>query len=141
MNIGLHHTHIFASDIETTLRFWQDMFGAEVLLDMEMAGARNVMIGIGTGKINIYNQPPREGKGGACHHLGLQTDDLDALVKHMQDRGFRFHGPVKDHGFLKYMMAMAPDHILVELFQIIPGEAPAEQRVSLFRAFGCHPVS
>ena len=80
MRARLQHIHIFASDIEATLRFWQDMFGAQVLFDMEIAGARNVMIAIGSGKINIYDQPPREGKGGAYHHLGIQTDDLAALV-------------------------------------------------------------
>ncbi|MDP6348051.1 MAG: VOC family protein, partial [Dehalococcoidia bacterium] len=74
MQIQLHHTHIFASDMEATLGFWQDMFGAKVLFDTEIAGARNVMIAIGSGRMNIYDQPPREGRGGAFHHIGIQTD-------------------------------------------------------------------
>ena len=36
MQIRLHHTHIFASDMEATLEFWQDVFGARVLFDMEI---------------------------------------------------------------------------------------------------------
>ena len=136
MKVSLQHTHIFASDIEDTLRFWKDMFSPEVLFDMDIAGARNVMIGIGTGRINIYAQPPREGRGGAYHHLGIQTDDMDALIKHMVSKGFQFRGQVKDYGFMKYMMAMAPDNILLEIFQVVPEKVPAEWRESLARSFG-----
>jgi catechol 2,3-dioxygenase-like lactoylglutathione lyase family enzyme len=136
MDIKLQHTHIFASDIKATLSFWQDILGAELLFDMEIAGARNVMIGIGTGRINIYTQPPREGKGGAYHHLGIQTDDVDALVEHMKIKGFQVEQQVKDHGFIKYVMVMAPDNILLEIFQVIPEKAPAERRPSIKKAFG-----
>ena len=40
MRVRLHHAHIFSSDIDAAIRFWQDMFGAEVQFDMEAAGAR-----------------------------------------------------------------------------------------------------
>ncbi len=135
MAVVLHHTHIFASDIEATVRFWQEMFGAQVMLDMGMAGARNVMLGIGTGRINIYDQAPREGGGGAYHHLGIQTDNLDALIEHMSQRGFHFQGQVRDYGHLRYIMAMAPDSVLLELFQIDPEKALPEHQPALRQAF------
>jgi len=135
MRIQLQHTHIFATDIEATLRFWKDMFGARVLFDTEIAGARNVMIAIGSGRINIYDQPPREGKGGAYHHLGIQTDDLAALIEHMKSHGFQFQGQVKDYGYMKYIMAMAPDNILLEIFKVIPEKAPPEMKKTLRQAF------
>jgi predicted enzyme related to lactoylglutathione lyase len=127
MRVRLHHTHIFASDMGRTLQFWQEMFGAEVLFDQEIAGSRNVMISIGSGRLNIYDQPPREGRGGAYHHLGIQTDDLDALIAHMQSRGFQFKGKIRDFSLGRYMMAMAPDDILLELFETVP--APANENV------------
>ena len=135
MNVRLHHTHIFASDLEATLRFWRKMFGAEILFDQEIAGARNVMISIGSGRINIYDQPPREGGGGAYHHLGVQTDDLESLVAHMKARGFEFKGEIRDYGYLKYIMAMAPDNILLEIFQADLEQVPAEMRAGLEAAF------
>ena len=128
MQVRLHHTHIFASDMERTLRFWQVMFGAEILFDREIAGARNVMIAIGSGRLNIYDQPPRDGRGGAYHHLGIQTDDLDGLIKHMREQGFRFKNEIKDFGVGRYMMAMAPDDILLELFEARPDAAPENIR-------------
>ncbi len=130
MQVRLHHTHIFASDMDRTLKFWQVMFGAEILFDQEIAGARNVMIAIGSGRLNIYDQPPKEGRGGAYHHLGIQTEDLDALIKHMQGRGFQFKNDIKDFGVGRYMMAMAPDDILLELFETRQEAAPENTRLA-----------
>lgn len=135
MRLRLHHTHIFASDLERSVKFWQDMFGAKVLYDRGIA-ARTVLIGIGSGRLNIYDQPPREGVGGAYHHIGVQTDDLDALIKHMQGKGFRFEGEVKDFVYMRYIMAMAPDNILVELFEVTPEKAPPELQDALRQGFG-----
>ena len=134
MQIRLHHTHIFASDIEATLAFWRDMFGAQILFDMEIAGVRNVMMAVGSGRINIYDQPPREGRCGAYHHLGIQTDDLDVLVEHMKGQGFRFQGQIRERGYLRYIMAMAPDNILVEIFQALPEKAPPDKQEAFRRA-------
>lgn len=128
MRVQLHHTHIFASDMDRTLNFWQEMFGAKVLFDQKVAGARNVMIAIGSGRLNIYDQPPREGRGGAYHHLGIQTDDLDALIDHMKQHGFEFKNEIKDFGTGRYMMAMAPDDILLELFESRVDTAPENVR-------------
>lgn len=107
------------------------MFGARILFDTTVADARNVIIAIGTGVINIYDQPPQEGKGGLYHHLGIQTDDLDALIEHMKSKGFTFQKEVKDYGFMKYIMAMAPDNILLEIFQAVPENIPAAWRDTL----------
>jgi catechol 2,3-dioxygenase-like lactoylglutathione lyase family enzyme len=135
VRVRLQHTHIFASDIGATLAFWQEMFSAQVLFDTQIAGARNVMIAVGSGKINIYDQPPREGGSGAYHHLGLQTDDLDALVEQMRDKGFRFQGQIREHGHLRYIMAMAPDNILLEIFQVLSDETSPKRLQGLRKAF------
>ena len=140
MKVQLHHTHIFASNVEATVKWWQDMLDAQVLFDMEIAGARNVMLGIGSGRINIYDQPPRQGEGGACHHLGIQTDDLDAQVEHIKSRGFRFQGQIREHGYLRYIMAMAPDNILLEIFQVLPEKASPDRQAALRKAFAFHAL-
>ncbi len=132
--VRLHHVHIFASDIGATLQFWQDMFGAEILFDTEIAGVRNVMIAVGSGRINIYDQPPRPGGSGAYHHLGIQTDDLESLIAHMEEKGFSFRGSVREYGDLRYRMAMAPDNILLELFQILPEKSPSSHQ-PIMKAF------
>ncbi len=127
MKITLHHAHLFTSDIEKSLNFYREMFGAEDLFDLEIAGARNVMIAIGSAKINFYDQPPKDQERGVVHHLGIETDDLVALVTHMKSKGFEFRKSIKNLGILKYVMAEGPDHILFELFQVLKDKLPEDQ--------------
>jgi len=35
----VHHVHLFASDLEKSLKFYRDAFGGKVILDEDMAGA------------------------------------------------------------------------------------------------------
>ena len=127
MKINLHHAHLFASDINESIQFYQDMFGAEVLFDLEMVGARNVMISIGSSKINFYDQPPKDQGRGVVHHLGIETDDLEALVEHMKRKGFEFKRSIKSLGVWKYVMVEAPDHILLEVFEVVKNKIPEVQ--------------
>jgi catechol 2,3-dioxygenase-like lactoylglutathione lyase family enzyme len=124
MQSHVHHAHLFTSNLEAALNFYQEMFGAEILADLDMAGARNVFIAIGKGRVHFYDQPPRDEGRGAVHHLGIQTDDLEALVAHMKAKGFPFRKTVSDFGFWKYVMVLAPDNVLIELFQIVKEKLP-----------------
>lgn len=119
MQVSFHHPHLFASDIDKSVSFYREMFGAEVIFDTEMAGSRNVMISIGSGWINFYDQPPKDQGRGVVHHLGIETDDLEALVEHMKSKGYEFRNRIKDLGSWKYVMVEGPDHLLIELFQVV----------------------
>jgi catechol 2,3-dioxygenase-like lactoylglutathione lyase family enzyme len=124
MQNHVHHAHLFSSDFDASLKFYQEMFGGEILADLNMAGARNVFLAIGKGRLHFYDQPPRDEGRGAIHHIGIQTDDLEGLVAHMKAKGVPFRKEIADFGFWKYVMAPAPDNVLLELFQIIPEKFP-----------------
>ncbi|MFX1409122.1 MAG: VOC family protein [Promethearchaeota archaeon] len=127
LKTSLHHAHLFASDMDKSIEFYREMFGAKVLFDLELAGSRNVMISIGSGKINFYDQPPKDQGRGAVHHLGIETDDLKALVEHMKNKGFNFSKPIKSFGVLNYVMAEAPDHVLLEIFEVVKNKLSEDQ--------------
>lgn len=127
MKTALHHAHLFASNIDESISFYREMFGAKVLFDLEMAGARNVMIAIGSSKINFYDQPPKDQGRGAIHHLGIETEDLETLVVHMKRKGFQFKKQIKSLGPWKYVMTEAPDHVLLELFEVVKDKITQEQ--------------
>jgi len=127
MRNSLHHAHLFASNVDESIKFYEEMFGAKILFDLEMAGSRNVMIQIGSSKINFYDQPPMDHGRGAIHHLGIETDDLEALVEHLESKGFQFIKKIKRFGPLKYIMAAAPDNVLLELFEVIKEKVSEEQ--------------
>ena len=50
----LHHVHIFASDLIESIKFYEENFDGKVILDAEVAGARNVFMRIGNGRLHLY---------------------------------------------------------------------------------------
>jgi catechol 2,3-dioxygenase-like lactoylglutathione lyase family enzyme len=122
--LSLHHTHLFASDVDRSIAFWRDHFGAVVLVDAVFAGARNVFMRIGEGRLHLYDQPPKHTGAGTVHHLGIETDELDALVGRLKAAGVSVTD-VRRHAEGDYAMAEAPDGLLLELFQPHAERLPA----------------
>ena len=122
----LHHVHIFASDLNQSVAFYEQNFGAKVILDAEVAGARNVFMRIGNGRLHFYDQPPKKSGRGSIHHFGIQTSDLEAMVERLKSNGVAFRKGVTDFGYWKYIMVPAPDDILIELFEIDKGQIPSQ---------------
>jgi|SRR5437867_3054537 len=117
MRINLDHAHVFSSDVAATVAFFQSMLDARVVWDEQAAGVRNVRLKIGRGFVHVYDQPPEAARGGTIHHLGIETDDLDALVTQMKARGFQFRNTIREFPKFRYVMVAAPDDLLIELFQ------------------------
>jgi catechol 2,3-dioxygenase-like lactoylglutathione lyase family enzyme len=125
MAYDLHHVHLFASDVDRSIRFYQDIFDAEVLVDSEFAGARNIFLKIGRCRIHLYDQRPKHPGRGSMHHIGIRTDDLDGALKQMKKRGVVLNKGIRDHGIWRYVMVPAPDDILVELFEVDEEKLPS----------------
>lgn len=123
--ISLHHTHLYASDVDATIAFWRDHFGAIVLVDAVFAGARNVFMRVGEGRLHLYSQPPKHAGAGTVHHLGIETDALEALVARLRAAGISVTD-VRRHPEADYAMAQAPDGLLLELFQPNAARVAAE---------------
>ena len=121
--ISLHHTHLMASDIDATIGFWRDHFGAEVVFDGDFAGARNVFLRLGQGRLHLYAQPPRHAGPGTVHHLGLETDELPEVVRRLKAAGVSVTD-IRKVPEASYAMVQGPDNLLLELFQ------PNPERVS-----------
>jgi catechol 2,3-dioxygenase-like lactoylglutathione lyase family enzyme len=117
MRVSLDHAHIFASNLDATVDFFRTMFDAAVVWDEVVAGARGVRLQIGRAFILIYDQPPKAPRGGAFHHIGIVTDDLDGLVRQMKSRGFVFRKSIQEARAFKYVMISGPDELLIELFE------------------------
>ncbi len=117
MRVSLDHVHIFASDLAATLDFFCLMLDARVVWDEEAAGVRNVRLALGHAFIHVYEQRPTIERGGAFHHLGIETDDLDALVAKMKMKGHSFRNIVRERPKFRYVMIAGPDDLLIELFE------------------------
>jgi catechol 2,3-dioxygenase-like lactoylglutathione lyase family enzyme len=126
MNNHIHHVHIFASDLNRSIKFYEDSFDGKIVLDMELAGARNVFMIIGKGRIHFYDQPPRFSGRGSIHHFGIQTDNIEGVIKKLRFNGVVLKKNITDAGFWKYIMVPAPDDILIELFEVDKKQIPSE---------------
>lgn len=124
----VHHVHLFASNLEKSLEFYKEAFGGKIILDEDMAGARNVFMRIGTGRIHFYDQAPKYPVRGNIHHFGIQTDDIEGVVKKLKAMGAAFTKEIVDLGSWKYIMVPAPDNVLIELFQVDKSQMPEERR-------------
>ena len=122
----IHHVHVFASDLDKSIKFYEDFFGGKVILDMELAGARNVFMRIGNGRVHFYDQPPKQMGSGSIHHFGIQTDDIEGIVNNMKSEGIAFKKDISDFGFWKYIMVPGPDDLLIELFEVDKTQIPSE---------------
>lgn len=118
----LHHAHLMASDLEATIAFWADCFGAEVVADEQVAGSRNVFLDVGGGRLNLYDQAPNH--RGPVNHLGVHVTDLDAAIERLRAAGWEPR-PIKADGPLRYAMVEGPDGLLIEVFHF-EREATAE---------------
>jgi catechol 2,3-dioxygenase-like lactoylglutathione lyase family enzyme len=126
MSHHIHHVHVFASNLDASIGFYQEFFDGKVVLDMELAGARNVFMRIGTGRIHFYDQAPKLPGRAGIHHFGIQTDDIEGTVRKMMSAGVPFTKGITDAGFWKYIMVPAPDDILIELFEVDKSQIPAD---------------
>jgi catechol 2,3-dioxygenase-like lactoylglutathione lyase family enzyme len=120
MRNSLHHVHAFASDIEASVRFYTKVFGGEVILDEVLAGARNVFIRIGDGRLHLYDQPPRHSGAGSIHHFGIRTDDMAGMLERLRQHDVQLRKPVTELVGWRYVMVPAPDGVLIELFEVGP---------------------
>jgi len=119
---NLHHVHLFASNIDASLKFYAEWFGGKVIWDGSFAGARNIFMQIGGGRVHFYDQPPQGQGKNTYHHLGIQVDDLDDLYRRMKEVGFPLPQPVKRSADGAYLMVEGPDGVLLELFETPPPE-------------------
>ena len=114
----LHHVHLFTEDIDKTIAWWRDMLGGKVAFDGDFGGARNVFMRVGSGRLHLYDQKPRNTGNGAIHHVGIRTDDLATLEQRLRAAGVEFRSGIRDFGVWKYLMCPAPDDVLLELFEV-----------------------
>lgn len=114
----IHHVHIFAENLDKSIEFYKQGFGGKVVLDMNVAGARNVFMKIGNGRLHFYDQPPKHALRGSIHHFGIQTDNLDEGHKKLVSMGVSFNKGITELGYMKYIMVPAPDAILIEYFEV-----------------------
>ena len=95
---GLHHTALISSDVETTVRFYQDVLGfplTELIENRDYPGSSHFFFDIGNGNLLAFFDfpgldvgPYAEGLGG-LHHMAISVapEHWQELVQRLTDAG------------------------------------------------------
>jgi catechol 2,3-dioxygenase-like lactoylglutathione lyase family enzyme len=95
---GLHHTALLCSDVERTVRFYQDVLGfplTEIVENRDYAGSSHFFFDIGHGNLLAFFDLPGLDLGayaevlGGLHHLAISVDPelWGALRERLEEAG------------------------------------------------------
>ena len=95
---GLHHTALISSDVETTVRFYQDVLGfplTELIENRDYPGSSHFFFDIGNGNLVAFFDFPGLDVGayaevlGGLHHMAISVDPerWTELVQRLTDAG------------------------------------------------------
>jgi catechol 2,3-dioxygenase-like lactoylglutathione lyase family enzyme len=120
--LGFHHIHLRSADPETTLTWYESLFGGVPdKLKGRIAGLRYDGLWLLVGRAEGELQPTQ---GRALDHLGWSFDDLDAAIADMQGKGVELEsGPreiVNRAGQqLKIAFIVSAEGIRIELVEVV----------------------
>ncbi len=129
------HTMVRVTDLDTSLKFYRDALGLDVVREYEVPSGRFTLVylaapGDHDAQIELtYNWDPEE-LGGARNfgHIAYAVDNVYALCERLQSHGVTILRPPRDG---RMAFVRSPDQISIELLQRGPALPPAEPWVSM----------
>ena len=121
------HIHLRSPDPEATARFYEQMFGAEILRSMQQGKPR---IDLKLGGLDIFiaeaaagsgvNPPPVTPYQG-LDHFGLTVTNIDGVVAELKAKGVHFtHEPTTVRPGVRVAFLRAPEGVSIELLERNP---------------------
>jgi catechol 2,3-dioxygenase-like lactoylglutathione lyase family enzyme len=136
---GLHHTALISSDVERTIRFYQDVLEfplTELIENRDYPGSTHFFFDIGHQNMLAFFdfpglglEPVAEGLGGVQHvAISVTPEQFEAAKARLEVAGVFYRGP--DLGVKESIYFKDPDGIQVELIRQplfeMPESAPEE---------------
>ena len=129
------HTMVRVTDIETSLRFYRDALGLELLSRRDNQAGRFTLVflaapGDPSAQVELTHNWDLEAYSGGRNfgHLAYAVDDIYATCQRLADHGVTINRPPRDG---RMAFVRSPDNISVELLQAGDALAPAEPWKSL----------
>jgi glyoxylase I family protein len=121
---GVHHLALVCSDVETTVRFYQDVLGfplIEVMENRDYPGSTHFFHDIGNGNLLAFFDFPGLGLGeaveahGSVQHIAISVEraSFDAAKARLDAGGVPYLGP--DRGLTTSIYVKDPDGVQIEL--------------------------
>ena len=129
------HTMVRVTDLDESLRFYQDALGLEVVRRKDFPEGRFTLVylsapGDPDAQIELtWNHDPEVYTGGRNFgHVAFAVDDIYATCQRLADHGVTILRPPRDG---RMAFVRSPDQISVELLQAGAALAPAEPWASM----------
>jgi catechol 2,3-dioxygenase-like lactoylglutathione lyase family enzyme len=91
------HVHLRSPDAEATARWYERMFGAEVIRSVQSDGRPRIDLNLGGVAVFIAQVPPEQivapppqAPHLGLEHLGLRVEGIDAVVADLKAKGAEF---------------------------------------------------
>ena len=121
---GIHHAALICSDVERTIRFYQDLLGfplVELVENRDYQGSTHFFFDLGNQTLlgffdfpGLGLQPGIESIGSVQHiAISVARDRWEMLRDRLDDAGVKYFGP--DAGIVESMYFKDPDGIQIEL--------------------------
>ncbi len=129
MITDVHHVGIAVRDMAVALRFYSEALALPVVKEGEAParGARVALLAVGGSYLELV-QPTADDspfaehiarRGEGLHHVALRTDDVDALVTALRDRGVPLEDPEPREGFTGRLSFLAPEAFDGALLEVV----------------------
>jgi lactoylglutathione lyase len=129
------HTMVRVSDLDSSLKFYRDALGLEVVREYEVPSGRFTLVylaapGDADAQIELTYNWDAEDYGSARNfgHVAYAVDNVYALCERLQSHGVTILRPPRDG---RMAFVRSPDNISIELLQRGQPLAPAEPWVSM----------
>ena len=121
---GVHHLALVCGDVETTVRFYQDMLGfplVDVMENRDYPGSTHFFHDIGNGNLLAFFDFPGLGLGqaveaiGGVQHVAIAVDraSFETVRDRLDAAGTPYLGP--DRGLTNSIYVKDPDGVQIEL--------------------------
>jgi len=91
------HIHLRSPDVEATARWYENMFGAEIIRSVQSDGRPRLDLNLGGVAVFIAQVPPEQAVAAppeppylGLEHIGLRVDGIDGVVAELKQKGAEF---------------------------------------------------
>ncbi|MBT3338182.1 MAG: methylmalonyl-CoA epimerase [Anaerolineae bacterium] len=128
----INHIAVAVSDIESSLAFWRDALGLELaeLRDVPAESAQIAFLPVGGTEVELVRPTTDDSglakylakRGEGMHHLCLETDDIEAMMIQLKEKGVQlineFPRTGADGKKYAFIHPKSTGGVLVELYQL-----------------------
>jgi methylmalonyl-CoA/ethylmalonyl-CoA epimerase len=128
----INHIAVAVSDIDASLAFWRDALGLELaeLRDVPAEAAQIAFLPVGGTEVELVRPTTDDSglakyiakRGEGLHHLCLETDDIEAMLAQLKEKGIQLinESPRTGADGKKYAFIhpKSTGGVLVELYQV-----------------------